>query len=152
MKKFEFTLSQWLRQKEWKEEAAKKALAEEMRIAQQLQIDLEALKKNLQELLQFEPGQTFDINHRSNLLDYSRFLELCQTEQKHLVELQEKVVQEKSALLVLAMQERKVLEKLKERQYQAYRLSRNRFDTAALDESSAAFYKRSGLGVQISQG
>ena len=48
----------------------------------------------------------------------------------------------KSDLLLKAMQERKVMEKLRDRKADEYKVMRNRFEYGNLDESSAGFLVR----------
>jgi flagellar protein FliJ len=145
MKSFKFELDQVLRMKRWKEEEAKKALAVEVQA-------LEALKKRLMELemdrrealdtrLATENTQ-IDYRGRLEILQYARFMGSLIEGQEGEIAAQGQKLKVKADLLLKAMQERKVLEKLKERKVEEYKVLRTRHEYANLDESSAGFLRR----------
>src|SRR4051812_32320799 len=149
MKKFVFDLEQVLRMKRWREEDAKKALAVEVAALEALKSRLMELQGELKVLWDSDAegdGPVIDHRGRLGILQYARHVGTLISGQEGDISEQGKRLKEKSDLLLKAMQERKVLEKLKERRKTEYRAERNRFEYANLDEASAAYLRR--LAVQ----
>ena len=158
MKAFHFQLEQLLRLKLWREEEAEKALAVETQARDRLQARLNELKAELLALVGAAgaagalgaaaaaagPGTEydFDFHRRLRVLQYARALEDQIDEQVEAIARQQKRVKEKADLLAVAMRDRKVLEKLRERRQEDYRLQRNRFEHALMDEAAAAMLRR----------
>ena len=147
MKAFRFNLEQVLRLKRWREEEAKKALAVEVVALEKLKARLTELEGELGATLGSPPGTEppsgFDFRGRLGILQYARYLGEVIAGQEGEVAAQGEKLKEKSDALKLAMQDRKVMEKLKEKRYLEFQVERNRKDYAALDEASAAFLQRS---------
>jgi flagellar FliJ protein len=149
VKKFAFDLEQVLRMKRWREEEAKKALALEVAALERLRAKLAELRGELQVLWEGDaPGVEPLIDHRGRLgiLQYARHMGALIEGQEGEIAEQGVRLKEKSDLLLKAMQERKVLEKLKERRKAEYGLERNRFEYANLDEASAGYLRRLAAG------
>jgi flagellar FliJ protein len=145
MRKFTFDLEQVLRMKRWREEDAKKALAVEVAALEQLKSRLLELQGDLKELWDGDAqgdGPVIDHRGRLGILQYARHVGTLISGQEGDISEQGKRLKEKSDLLLKAMQERKVLEKLKERRKSEYRVERNRFEYANLDEASARYLRR----------
>jgi flagellar protein FliJ len=145
MKAFKFEMEQVLRMKRWKEEEAKKALAVEVKALEALKTRLKELETDRQEVLDTRLGEEeTHIDHRGRLgiLQYARFMGTLIEGQEGDIAQQGQKLKVKADLLLKAMQERKVLEKLKERKVGEYKVLRNRHEYANLDESSAGFLRR----------
>ena len=145
MKHFRFDLEQLLRLKRWREEEAKKALAAEVAALETLKGKLSELQGDLEDAWSKAPGNvgdTVDAPGRLQLLGYARHMgELISGQEGEIAE-QSRRLKEKSDLLMKAMQERKVLEKLKERRHAEWRKQRNKLEYANMDEASAALLRR----------
>jgi flagellar FliJ protein len=145
VKRFRFQLEQLLRLKHWREEEAKKALAEEVMALEKLQARLAELQGEMTSVLDADrggAGPDVDFRGRLGILQYARHLGDLISSQHEDISQQGERLKEKSDLLLKAMQERKVLEKLKEKRFEEYRLERKRFEYANLDEASAGFLQR----------
>jgi flagellar protein FliJ len=145
MKSFKFEMEQILRMKKWREEAAKKALAIEVQALEMLKAKLKELENDRQEVLESGLSQVeteIDYRGRLGIIQYARFMGTQIEGQEGDIATQGERLKEKSDLLLKAMQERKVLEKLRERKVKEYRVLRNRHEYANLDESSSAFLRR----------
>ena len=145
MKRFAFDLEQVLRMKRWKEEAAKKALAVEVAALEELRSRLAELQGELKGLWESDTqGGEPLIDHlgRLGILQYARHMGTLISGREGEIAVQGGRLKEKSDLLMKAMQERKVLEKLKERRKAEYRVERNRLEYANLDEASARYLGR----------
>ncbi|MDB5104767.1 MAG: hypothetical protein JWP91_2456 [Fibrobacteres bacterium] len=145
MKAFKFNLEQVLRMKVWREEEAKKALAVEVSALELLKARLSELQGELKVLWDADAkGEEPIIDYRGRLgiLQYARHMGTLISGQEGTIAEQGERLKQKSDLLLKAMQERKVLEKLKERRKAEYRLERNRFEYAKLDEASAGYLRR----------
>ncbi len=145
MKAFKFNLEQVLRMKSWREEEAKKALAIEVAALETLKARLSELRGELRSLGESDPlseSSLIDYRGRLGILQYARHMGVLISGQEGSIAEQGKRLKEKSDLLLKAMQERKVLEKLKERRKTEHRLERNRFEYAKLDEASAGYLRR----------
>ncbi len=145
MKSFKFELEQLLRVKRWREEEAKKALAVEVQALESMRAKLAELEA--ERLAVLGAGVTVEqdmIDHRERLgiLQYAQFMGTLISGAEGNIAAQGGRIQEKSDLLLKAMQQRKVLEKLRERKREEYGHLRLRFEYAALDESSARFLQR----------
>ena len=92
--------------------------------------------------------QETEVDHRGRLgiLQYARFMGTLIEGQEGVIAAQGEKLKAKSDLLLKAMQERKVMEKLKERKLKEYKVLRNRHDYANLDESSSGFLRRAAEG------
>jgi flagellar FliJ protein len=146
MKRFRFDLEQLLRLKHWREEEAKKALAIEVAALEALKGKLLELQGNLEGAWKNAPGDIGDIvdaQGRLHLLGYARHMGQLISGQEGEIASQSRRLKEKSDLLMKAMQERKALEKLKERRYGEWRKERNKLEYANMDEASAALLRRS---------
>jgi flagellar FliJ protein len=145
VKKFRFDLEQVLRMKRWREEEAKKALAVEVAALEALKSRLSELQGELKDLWDSDAqgdGPVIDTRGRLGILQYARHVGTLISGQEGDIAEQGKRLKEKSDLLLKAMQERKVLEKLKERRLAEHKLERNRIEYANLDEASAAYLRR----------
>jgi flagellar export protein FliJ len=145
MKAFKFNLEQVLRMKGWREEEAKKALAVEVAALEELRSRLSELQGELRNLLDGDAqgsGPEIDFRGRMGILQYARHMGTLISGQEGTIAEQGKRLKEKSDLLLKAMQERKVLEKLKERRKTEHKAERNRFEYARLDEASAGYLRR----------
>jgi flagellar FliJ protein len=145
VKKFQFELEQLLRLKRWKEEEAKKALAVEVSALELLKEKLLRLQGELKGMWENDSGtagEMVDTQGRLNILHYARHMGSMIEGQKGDVAEQAARLREKSDLLMKAMQERKVLEKLKERRREEWRKERNKLEYANLDEASAGYLRR----------
>ena len=145
MKSFKFEMEQVLRMKRWREEEAKKALALEVQALETLKTRLRELENERTSVLdsgETEKEDEIDYRGRLGILQYARFMGTKIEGQHGEIAAQGEKLKEKSDLLLKAMQERKVLEKLKERRVKEYRVLRNRHEYANLDESSAGFLRR----------
>lgn len=146
MKRFRFELEQLLRLKLWREEEAKKALALEVEALERLKAGMESLRGELSGLLEGArpegEGAPMDLPLRVGIMQYAGHLgDLIVSKQGDIAG-QGARLKEKSDLLLRAMQERKVLEKLKERRLAEYRRDRGRGAYADLDEASAGLLRR----------
>lgn len=131
--------------KVWREEEAKKALAVEVSALELLKARLSELQGELKVLWDADAkGEEPIIDYRGRLgiLQYARHMGTLISGQEGTIAEQGERLKQKSDLLLKAMQERKVLEKLKERRKAEYRLERNRFEYAKLDEASAGYLRR----------
>jgi len=149
VRRFRFSLEQALRLKHWREEEAKKALAQEILALEGLKARLAEMQGEMREVLesgQEETGTAVDFRGRLGILQYARHLGGLIAGQEGDIAGQGVKLKEKSDLLLKAMQERKVMEKLKERRLEQYEVERNRSDYAALDESTAGFLRRARTG------
>lgn len=149
MKRFHFDLEQLLRLKRWKEEEAKKALAIEVAALERLKERLMELRGELQGMWDNDggsSGERFDTQGRLNILHYARLMGAMIEGQEGDVAEQAARLKEKSDLLMKAMQERKVLEKLKERRRDEWRKERNKVEYANLDEASSSYLRRISAG------
>lgn len=145
MRVFKFEMEQVLRMKHWREEEAKKALAIEVQALEVLKTKLLELETDRREVLDSGVGEKeTEVDHRGRLgiLQYARFMGTLIEGQEGEIAVQGEKLKAKSDLLLKAMQERKVMEKLKERKLQEYKVLRNRHDYANLDESSSGFLRR----------
>lgn len=145
MKSFKFNLEQVLRMKFWREEEAKKALAVEVAALETLKARLSELQGELRALGDADPlsdSAQIDYRGRLGILQYARHMGVLISGQEGSIAEQGNRLKEKSDLLLKAMQERKVLEKLKECRKTEHRLERNRFEYAKLDEASAGYLRR----------
>jgi flagellar protein FliJ len=159
MKAFKFQLEQVLRIKRWREEEAKKALAVEVAALENLKARLLELQGELNVLLDSDAqgtGPVIDHRGRLGILQYARHMGTLISGQEGEISEQGRRLKEKSDLLMKAMQEKKVLEKLKERRKTEWRLERNKHEYANLDEASAGYLRRvadqeNGLKEEIGQ-
>jgi flagellar FliJ protein len=145
VKAFKFNLEQVLRMKLWREEEAKKALAVEVAALETLKARLSELQGELRVLWESDAhgaGPEIDYRGRLGILQYARHMGVLISGQEGTIAEQGRRLKEKSDLLLKAMQERKVLEKLKERRKAEHKLERNRFEYAKLDEASAGYLRR----------
>ena len=152
MKRFIFDLEQVLRLKRWKEEEAKKALAVEVAALERLKEKLMELQGELTGMWANDTGNLgdrVDTSGRLNILQYARHMGSLIVGQEGEVAEQAVRLNEKSDLLMKAMQERKVLEKLKERRREEWRKERNKKEYANLDEASAGYLRRVAAGREI---
>jgi flagellar protein FliJ len=150
MKRFHFDLEQLLRLKRWREEAAKKALAVEVAALEELRAKLMELQGDLDGAWRNAPGNagdTVDAQGRLHLLGYARHMGQMIAGQEGEIAEQSRRIAEKSDLLMKAMQERKALEKLKERRQAEWRKDRNKLEYANMDEAAASLLRRAGLGA-----
>jgi len=150
VKRFRFDLEQLLRLKHWREEEAKKALALEVMALEKLQARLQELQGEMGSMLDAEgrkgESRQVDFRGRLGILQYARHLGDLISSQHQDIAQQGERLKEKSDLLLKAMQERKVLEKLKERRLEEHRAEGKRSEYANLDEASAGFLKRNAAG------
>jgi flagellar FliJ protein len=155
VKRFRFELEQLLRLKEWKEEEARKALAAEVAALERLKAKLDALQGELAGLYASDgsasgdrggEARTLDVPLRVGILQYASHLGGLIAGQQGDIAAQGERLKEKSDALLKAMQERKVLEKLKERRQAEHRKAVGKAAYANLDEASANLLRRaSGL-------
>lgn len=136
-KRFAFKLASVLRVKVMREEEAKRdlafarqAIAEQVRRIESLKMERSdnslALMKARQNIV--------DMKFVSDLTAYILYLDNCVVhEEKRLVELR-RVEEQKLAALVVAQQERRVLERLKEKKYLDYMLDLDREEQKIMDE------------------
>ena len=147
MKRFHFDLEQLLRLKRWREEEAKKALAAEVTALEALRAKLSDLRGELDDAWQMAPadaGGSVDAQGRLHLLGYARHLGQLISGQEGEIAEQSVRLRDKSDLLMQAVQERKVLEKLKERRHAGWRKERNKVEYANMDEAASALLRRAG--------
>ncbi len=145
MKGFKFEMEQILRMKRWKEEEAKKALAVEVQQLEKLKqklLELQAERNSIFGPEQSAEDEILNVSERLGILQYAQYMGSLIDGQRGEIASQGVRLKEKTDLLLKAMQERKVLEKLKERKLQEFKVQRNRFQYANLDESSAGFLRR----------
>ncbi len=155
MKSFRFEMEQVLRVKRWREEEAKKALALEVQALEKLKAKLRELEKERNSVLdsgQEDKEDEIDYRSRLGILQYARFMGTQIEGQQGVIAEQGQRLKEKSDLLLKAMQERKVLEKLKERRVGEYRILRNRHEYAKLDESTSGFLRRGAESQSVAEG
>lgn len=164
MKRFRFELEQLLRLKLWKEEEAKKALAEEVAALERLKAALAGLQGELADLYGAEGSRSgdggdggMDVPLRVGILQYAGHLGRLISGREGDISAQGLRLKEKSDALLKAMQERKVLEKLKERRQEEHRKERGKSAYANLDEASAGLLRRaaesaSAPGVPVEGG
>ena len=148
MKRFRFELEQLLRLKSWKEEEAKKALAMEVEALERLKSGLRDLQGEMSGLFEGpargEDGAPVDVPLRAGILQYAGHLGERIAAREDDIAAQGERLKEKSDLLLKAMQERKALEKLKERRLAQHRREAGKAAYAALDEASAGLIRRAG--------
>lgn len=147
MKRFHFDLEQLLRLKRWREEEAKKALAAEVSALELLKAKLFELQGDLEGAwnnASGNDGDTVDAQGRLHLLGYARHMGQMIAGQEGEIAEQSGRIAEKSDLLMKAMQERKALEKLKERRHAEWRKERNKLEYANMDEAASALLRRAG--------
>lgn len=148
MKRFRYELEQLLRLKAWKEEEAKKALALEVEALERLKAGLRDLHGEMSGLFEGPAGSPegapLDVPLRAGILQYASHLGERIAAREGDIAAQGERLKEKSALLLKAMQERKALEKLKERRLAQHRLEAGRAAYADLDEASAGLVRRAG--------
>lgn len=147
MKRFRFDLEQLLRLKRWREEEAKKALAVEVAALERLRAKLMELQGDLEGAWSNAPsdeGDTVDAQGRLHLLGYARHMGQMIAGQEGEIAEQSARIAEKSDRLMKAMQERKALEKLKERRQGEWRKERNKLEYANMDEAAASLLRRAG--------
>lgn len=151
MKRFHFELEQLLRLKLWKEEEAKKALALEVEALERLKARLEELRGELGGLYAMGvskagdgEGMPVDVPLRVGILQYASHLGGMIADSQGDIAAQGVRLKEKSDALLKAMQERKVLEKLKERRRDEHRKAVGKLAYANLDEASATLVRRAG--------
>jgi len=152
MKHFRFDLEQLLRLKRWREEEAKKALAAEVAALESLKAKLMELQGDLDDVWSNAPGNvgdTVDAAGRLHLLGYARHMGQLISGQEGEIAEQSRRLKEKSDLLMKAMQERKVLEKLKERRHAEWRKQRNKLEYANMDEASSALLRRAAEATHL---
>lgn len=145
MKSFKFNMAQVLRMKLWREEAAKKAMAIEVQALEVLKQRLRELQEDRSEVLNsgVEASETeIDYRNRLGIIQYAQFMGSLIEGQEGEIATQGTKLKEKSDLLLKAMQERKVMEKLRDRKADEYKVMRNRFEYGNLDESTAGFLVR----------
>lgn len=155
MKSFKFEMEQVLRMKRWREEEAKKALALEVQALEELKSRLRELENERTSVLdsgQEDKEDEIDYRGRLGILQYARFMGTKIEGQQGEIAAQGEKLKAKSDLLLKAMQERKVLEKLKERRIREYRILRNRHEYANLDESSSGFLRRAAESQGVPEG
>lgn len=129
----------------WREESAKKALAIEVQALELLKTRLREMEADRREVLDsgtLELETEIDFRNRLGIIQYARFMGTLIEGQEGDIAAQGTKLKEKSDLLLKAMQERQVLEKLRDHKEDEYRVLRNRYDYANLDESSARFLRR----------
>ncbi len=152
MKAFRFTLAQVLRHREWLEEEAKKKLAIEQGLWVEIQNEIRILEDGFHELWGGTPNASvLDCANRMQRLEYSRHLGFVIEHRKKDMDEQATKVNEASRVLINAAQNRKALEKLRERQYQRYLKERGRRTAFLLDEVSANFFRRGGESLDDSE-
>jgi flagellar protein FliJ len=137
MKAFEFSLQRLLDTKEALEQAAEEKLAEAMRILEdgkkRLKQLLAGLHQQINEIEAFRGAKT----HRHKLSVHLRYLERIQRQvviQSQVVTKQEAVVDERRNELCAIMRERKSIEKLKDREWQRWRLEQKKAEQKEMDE------------------
>ncbi len=138
-------MAQVLRMKLWREEAAKKAMAIEVQALEVLKERLRELQEDRSEVLNSGVGTSeteIDYRNRLSIIQYAQFMGSLIEGQEGEIATQGTKLKEKSDLLLKAMQERKVMEKLRDRKADEYKVMRNRFEYGNLDESSAGFLVR----------
>lgn len=138
-------MAQVLRLKLWREESAKKAMAIEVQALEVLKLRLRELQEDRSEVLNssVEASETeIDYRNRLGIIQYAQFMGSLIEGQEGEIAAQGVKLKEKSDLLLKAMQERKVMEKLRDRKADEYKIMRNRFEYGNLDESSAGFLVR----------
>ncbi len=151
MKRFKFPLETVLRQKEWREKEAQKALGDAL--AQQL-----VLKKKLKDMEEginalWTGGFEGEIDCASKLvqMEYGKSL-LVKFNQIALAhEQQEKVVAVQTKVLAEAMRARKVMEKMKEKSWMEYRVQVGRAEAKTADEMASSFFRRAGEGLKTGE-
>ncbi len=148
MKRFAFPLEQLLRLKHWKEEEAKKALAAEVEALERLKSRLEETRGELAGLLGStrtgDEGETVDVPVRVGILQYAGHLGGVIAARQGDIAAQGTRLKAASDRLLKAMQERKALEKLKERRREEHRREAGKLAYANLDEASAGLLRRAG--------
>lgn len=161
MKRFKFELEQLLRLKGWKEEEAKKALAVEVAALERLQARLAELQGELAGLFAAGAspaedgtsasgeGASMDVPLRVGILQYASHLGGLIAGQRGDIAAQGQRLREKSDALLKAMQERKVLEKLKEKRAAEHRRAAGKAAYASLDEASAGLLRRSAESASL---
>lgn len=148
MRRFRFELEQLLRLKAWREEEAKKALAREVEALERLKDGLRDLQGEMSGLFGGPAigaeGASVDVPLRLGILQYASHLGERIASREDDIAAQGERLKEKSDLLLKAMQERKALEKLKERRQAQHRREKGRIAYANLDEASAGLVRRAG--------
>ncbi len=143
MKRFQFSLESLLKQKSWIEEEAQRILGQETAKLQDL-VDKRELILNEKNELIFNKRSLHGLGaeQHQHFVRYQQKLsdDLIET-QTYIIQ-QEKVVEEKNGLLINAVKERKKIEKLKEREYENYKLAQKRKETTLMDEVSSNFHDR----------
>jgi flagellar protein FliJ len=142
---FRFSLAKVLELREQVEQERQRELSVELAelyARERERVRIEQLREQYQaELGRLQQG-TVDINqvmqYFASLKDLARELVVCQ---ERIVEA-EALVEAARARLTVASQEKKAIEKLRERQLEAWKLEQARLETLALDEASQLRFNR----------
>ncbi|MHB8064587.1 MAG: flagellar export protein FliJ [Ruminiclostridium sp.] len=144
MQKFGFRLDSVLKLKSQLEDNAKNCLARATR-------ELESQKNSLEGLKNINDGSMNSLNieveegtpvYRLRIYNsYLSFMKKKITEQKENVNIAEQDVDINRESLIKAMQERKILEKLKEKKYQEYQKEQSKAEQLLIDELNSFKFK-----------
>lgn len=147
MKAFRFRLKALLELREREEDACKKVVSE-------AQNQLIALETQLRDLMDEQTALSEDLRtvqqgsvgvvELRNIQEYFALLQDRVAEKQDDVMRQTNVLHQKRELLARAMQDRKTIEKLKEKQYAAWKKEAERQEAAFLDELGTTRYKKQG--------
>ena len=136
MAKFKFTLEKILKIREFEEDKAKaelgKAISESEKIKNNLKyIAQQKVKYNA------EMGTTLELSYLKSIEDYLKGLEVQKENLLQELAQAELIVEEKRKLLTEAMQKRKALEKVKEKQFEQFKYDQERAEENALDDMNS---------------
>ncbi|HPO50899.1 MAG TPA: flagellar FliJ family protein [Spirochaetota bacterium] len=139
MKKYNFKLERLLKIKEYKERLAEEEYSKEL----QKKIILERENKKMsrfiensveEEFFEAKVGEKIDIESFYQHERYIRSLELKTLENNQKKEELEPVIQKLKDKLIDATKEKKIMDKLKEKDFEKYKDERNKQDTIKMDE------------------
>jgi len=146
MKRFRFQLEPLLRLRHHAEEACKRALGEAMSALEQAHEKKRQLEKERDEIASQSLTETeyFNQTYRLQVGFYLSSLEVRIDEGRVLIGARENDVKKRTDDLNRAVQQRKMLERLKDRRRDEFRVATGRADQVALDEHATHFLRREG--------
>lgn len=154
-RKFTFRLQKVLQMREQKEKLLQARFAELQAQARLERIRLQELQEAQeaarQELIRFQRG-TVDINEVMNYLNYLDRLASDIVRQEQVVREAEERAEEARLDLIRASQEKKAVEKLKEKQHEDYLKEQQHAEIVFLDEVSSARFNRNQAGTGGTRG
>ncbi|HOV14486.1 MAG TPA: flagellar export protein FliJ [Spirochaetota bacterium] len=147
MKKYSFKLERLLKIKEYKERIAEENYAKELQkkiILEQENINMKKLvEKDIEsDFINEKIGEKIDINYFHQHERYVRSLELKIEQNKAKIREYEPGIKKLQDELIEATKEKKIMEKLKEKDYEKYKDEKNKYDTKVIDEIAGIIQNR----------